>query len=95
MTAMSSAGRRFALAHRRHRVEQPHRQRLLALLALRDAELDPRAVRQGLDAVGQGGGVDEDVAAVVVAGQEAEALLGVEELDLAGGHEDLLSVVGC
>ncbi|OEI67496.1 hypothetical protein Cus16_2937 [Curtobacterium sp. ER1/6] len=74
-----------ALRQRRLGLEQPHGERLRALLALHDAVLQARA---GLDrggSVRQRGRVQEHGFAVV-AGDEPEALLLVVELDLAGGH---------
>jgi hypothetical protein len=60
-------------------------QRLLAALALGDAELHPLAGLERGEAGRERRGVDEDVAAVVLR-EEAEALLGVVPLDLAGRH---------
>lgn len=66
----------------RGRVQDRHRERLVTALTCDDPELDPLAGLECVDAVGEHGGVHEDVAAVV-AGEEAEALLAVEPLDLA------------
>src|SRR3954464_11006792 len=76
----------MGLLQRRDRVQHAHGQRLLAAAALRHPELDPLA---GLEhrAGWQGRGVDIDVP-TVVAGEEAEALLRVEPLDLAAGHRE-------
>jgi MFS family permease len=77
----------------RRRLEQPHLERLGALAALGDAELDPLALCHGLRPCGQGGGMHEYLGTPVIAGEEAETLLGVIPLDLAGRHEqDLTSL---
>ena len=72
------------------RVEHLHLVGLLALAAREDAELDPGAGLERGDALGQRRGADVDVVAVL-AGEEAEALLGVVPLDLSGGHRTGLS----
>jgi hypothetical protein len=59
--------------------------RVVAALAGDDAELHALARLERGHPVREHGGVHEDVAAVV-AGKEAEALLAVEPLDLAGRH---------
>jgi hypothetical protein len=77
----------------RRRLKQPYLERLGALAALRDAELDPLPLRHGLRPCGQRGRVHEYLGPPVVAGEEAETLLGVVPLDLAGRHEqDLTSL---
>src|SRR5690606_36517993 len=73
------------LGQARRRVEEAHRQRLRTAAPVGDAELDPRALAGRGGAVGQGGGVQEDVLAVI-GRDEAEPLLVVVEPDLAGGH---------
>src|SRR5690606_15344104 len=60
------------------------RERLRPALAVRDAELELHAALDG-DARGNRRGMEEDLLAVIGA-DEAEALLVVIELDLAGGH---------
>ena len=87
--AMSSAERRLSLAEAGRAVEHAHRERLGALLAVGDAELEA-AARLDDRARGQRGGVQEHLLAVV-GGDEAEALLLVVELDLAGRHARPLS----
>jgi MFS family permease len=77
----------------RRRLKEPHLERLGALAALRDAELDPLPLRHGLRPCGQRGGMHEYLGTPVIAGEEAETLLGVIPLDLAGRHEqDLTSL---
>jgi MFS family permease len=77
----------------RRRLEEPHLERLGALAALRDAELDPLPLRHGLRPRGQRGGMHEYLGTPVIAGEEAETLLGVIPLDLAGRHaQDLTSL---
>src|SRR5690606_30605204 len=71
--------------HRRRRVEHRHRERLLAATAVGDAELHPRARARRRGARRHRGRVEEDLTAVV-GRDETEAAVGVEELDLAGGH---------
>src|SRR5699024_10172363 len=76
----------FAALGRRDRggrAEDRHRERLIAPLARHDTELDALARLERLHVLWQRRGMDEDVTAVV-AGEEAEALLAVEPLDLAG-----------
>ena len=75
------------------RLKQAHLERLGALAALGDAELDPLALCHGLGPCGQRGGMHEYLGTPVIAGEEAETLLGVVPLDLAGRHEqDLTSL---
>jgi MFS family permease len=77
----------------RRRLKEPHLERLGALAALRDAELDPLPLCHGLRPCGQRGGMHEYLGTPVIAGEEAETLLGVIPLDLAGRHEqDLTSL---
>ena len=77
----------------RGRLKEPHLERLGALAALRDAELDPLPLCHGLRPCGQRGGMHEYLGTPVIAGEEAETLLGVIPLDLAGRHEqDLTSL---
>jgi hypothetical protein len=77
----------------RRRLEEAHLERLGALAPLRDAELDPLPLCHRLRPCGQGGGVHEYLGTPVIAGEEAETLLGVVPLDLAGRHEqDLTSL---
>ena len=77
----------------RGRLEQAHLKRLSALTALGDAELDPLPLGDGLRPGGQRRGVHEYLGAPVITGEEAETLLGVIPLDLAGRHEqDLTSL---
>jgi MFS family permease len=77
----------------RRRLKEPHLERLGALAALRDAEFDPLPLRHGLRPCGQRGGMHENLGTPVIAGEEAETLLGVIPLDLAGRHEqDLTSL---
>src|SRR5690242_5260958 len=65
--------------------------RLRALGALRDVELDLLVLVEGLVALRLDGRVvNEDVIAAVLLGDEAEALLGVEPLDGALSHADVL-----
>ncbi|CAM5448906.1 hypothetical protein SALBM135S_06759 [Streptomyces alboniger] len=71
--------------HGRRRVENRHGQGLVSALTGDDSELHALSRLECVDAGGQYGGVHEDIAAVV-AGEEAEALLAVEPLDLAGRH---------
>ena len=74
-------------------LKEPHLQRLGALATLRDAELDPLPLCHGLRPCGQRGGMHEYLGTPVIAGEEAETLLGVIPLDLAGRHEqDLTSL---
>ena len=77
----------------RRRLEEAHLERLGALAPLRDAELDPLPLCHRLRPCGQGGGMHEYLGPPVIAGEEAETLLGVVPLDLAGRHEqDLTSL---
>src|SRR5580765_1060059 len=82
---------RLAVAHllvdrnARRRVEDAHGEGLGAATAVGDPELDARAALERRDASGERARRHEDVAALVV-GDEPEALLLVEELDLACGH---------
>ncbi len=76
----------------RRRLKESHLQRLRALTAFGDAELDPLPLRQDLGPGGQRGRMHEDLSPVI-AGEEAEPLFGVIPLDLAGRHEqDLTSL---
>jgi MFS family permease len=72
--------------HVRRRLKQPHLQCLCSLAPFRDTELDPLPLTQGGRPFGQRGGVHKHLASVIT-GEEAEALLGVIPLDLAGRHE--------
>ena len=85
MTAMSSAGLRDAFADRGHGVQQLDREGLGTAPAVGDAVVDLGAGLRRVDALRQRRRVQEDLAAVV-AGDEPEAALGVEPLDLAGRH---------
>jgi hypothetical protein len=77
----------------RGRLQEAHLERLGALAALGDAELDPLPLCHGLRPGGQRGGMHEYLGTPVIAGEEAETLLGVIPLDLAGRHEqDLTSL---
>ena len=77
--------------HRR-RLKESHLQRLCALTAFGNAELDPLPLGQDLGPGGQRGRMHEDLSPVI-AGEEAEPLFGVIPLDLAGRHEqDLTSL---
>src|SRR5690606_27321547 len=60
--------------------------RLHAAASVDDAVLDLLALDEFLDALGQRVAVDEHVFAAVVAGDEAESLIGVEPLHSATGH---------
>ena len=71
--------------HRGQRVEHAHLQRLVTAAAGDDAELHPLAGLELRRPGRQGVLVHEDVG-TVLARQEAETLLRVEPLDLAGGH---------
>src|SRR3954471_15367184 len=75
------------LAQTRGGIEHPHRERLGALLAVGDAELEA-AARAHDGARRKRRSVQEDLLAVV-GRDEAEAFVFVVELDLAGGHGDL------
>jgi predicted lipid-binding transport protein (Tim44 family) len=75
----------------RRRLKEPHLERLGALAALGDAELDPLPLRHGLRPGGQRGGMHEYLGTPVIAGEEAETLLGVIPLDLAGRHAQVLT----
>jgi MFS family permease len=77
----------------RRRLEDPHLQRLGALAAFHDAELDPLALTQGFRPGGQRGRMHEDLTAVIAL-EEAEPLFGVIPLDLAGRHEQDLTSFG-
>src|SRR5450756_1411776 len=74
-------------------LEDAHLERLSALAAFYDAELDPLALPQGFRPRGQRGRVHEDLAPVI-AGEEAEPLFCVIPLDLAGRHEQDLTSFG-
>jgi hypothetical protein len=71
-------------------LKEPHLERLRALAALHDAELDPLTLPQGGRPRWQRGRMHEDLA-TVIAGEEAEPLFGVIPLDLAGRHEQDLT----
>jgi hypothetical protein len=68
-----------------HRVQELHRQGLGTATAVGDAVVDLGARLRRRDPLGESRRVQEDLAAVV-AGDEPEAALGVEPLDLAGRH---------
>ncbi len=70
---------------RGRRVQQGEGECLVTALPGDHAELDSLPRLQCLDSGGEDRGMHEDVTAVV-AGEEAEALLAVEPLDLAGRH---------
>src|SRR5262245_7430991 len=80
------------LRDRRWRFEHTYRERLVTATTLGHAELNALPGPQYRHPLGQRGGVYEDVGAVV-ARDEAEALLAVEPLDLAGGHQNLVHEV--
>jgi hypothetical protein len=84
MIAMSSAGLRLIFARLTGASRTRTESALRAALALGDAELEPGARTYGR-AGGKSGCVEEDLLAVIGA-DEAESLLLVVELDLAGGH---------
>ena len=95
MIGTSSSGffrlaRRDRRRHRGQRVQDAHLQRLVTAAAGDDAELHPLAGLQLRRPGRQGVLVHEDVRAVL-AREEAETLLRVEPLDLAGGHVGSLS----
>jgi hypothetical protein len=71
-------------------LQEPHLERLRALAALNDAELDPLPLTEGGRPRRQRGRMHEDLA-TVIAGEEAEPLFGVIPLDLAGRHEQDLT----
>ncbi len=73
------------LSHRRQRVEQPDGQSLGTAPALGDAELQALTGLQRLDALRQRGLPNVDVPAAVLR-DEAEPLVRVVPLDLAGRH---------
>ena len=85
MIAMSSAGLRCSLARLGGASSTRTESACSALLAVGDAELEARAGLRTTAPAGRADGVQEDVLAVI-GGDEAEPLLLVVELDLAGGH---------
>src|SRR5690606_33831276 len=75
----------------RGRVDEVDGHRLGATAPLDDGELDALAVLESRHTLRQRARGHKDVAALVAA-DEAEPLVGVEELDLAGGHVGPLRV---
>src|SRR3954468_6428919 len=74
----------------RSKSDHGDRRGLRALLALADLELDASVLFQALEAVTLDlAVVNEDVAATVVGGDEAEPLLGVEPLHSALSHKKI------
>src|SRR3954467_14262296 len=72
----------------RSKSDHGDRRGLRALLALADLELDASVLLEALEAVTLDlAVVNEDVAATVVGGDEAEPLLGVEPLHSALSHQ--------
>src|SRR5690606_8428781 len=77
----------------RRGLHEADRKRLLPASALRHAEIDSLARLERLNALGERGGMHEDLTAVVP-GEETETLVGVVPLDLASRHRgDLVQTV--
>src|SRR5699024_6606576 len=71
-------------------LKESNGERLRTLAPIRDGELHACSWAGILDSAGQRGGVQENVAAVVV-GDETEAAARIIEPNLAGGHDSSLA----